>query len=377
MKILTVITGLGVGGAERLLTNLADRFVACGHEVVLAYFHGELELAPTDARVRLAHLGVARHPLAVVAGVTRLRRLIREFRPDVVNSHLVHANILVRLLRLTTPMPRLVSSAHNRNEGGRLRMCAYRLTDRLADISTNVSQEAVQAFIDQGALRARRMVAIHNGIDSQVFGFDTEARRRLRGELGIDDATPMLLAVGRLREQKDYPNLLQALARLQQTERRILRLLIVGDGPERGRLGALAESLGLAPQVEFLGIRRDVADLMSACDVFVLSSAWEGFGLVVAEAMACERVVVATDSGGVREVVDEAGWLVPPRDPNALADAIARALDMGADASRVLGRHARERVVERYSMTVTAARYLAVYRGEVSGHSPRRYCQRD
>src|SRR5690348_803409 len=137
MRILLVITDLGVGGAERLVTGLADRFASSGHEVVLAYFYGEPVLKPADPRVQLVNLRMVRRPLSVIRSLWRLRRLLREFRPTIVNTHLVHANILVRLLRLVTPMPLLVSSAHNTNEGGRLRMIAYRFTDRLADFSTN------------------------------------------------------------------------------------------------------------------------------------------------------------------------------------------------------------------------------------------------
>ncbi|XKH58855.1 glycosyltransferase [Halomonas sediminis] len=362
MKILLVITSLGVGGAERLLTNLADYFVSAGHEVLLASFHGEAELRPYDARVQLVNLQMRRSPLAVLAGIWRLHRLVRSFRPDVVNSHLVHANILTRLLRLVTPMPRLVSSAHNTNEEGLGRMLAYRLTDRLADISTNVSVRAVEAFEQQRALRPGRMFAIYNGINIDSFAFDEAARQQVREELGVDEATPLLLAVGRLWEPKDYPNLLRAFAWLAPAPV-LPRLVIVGVGPLHAELGALVDSLGVAGRVSFLGVRHDVPALMSACDLYVLSSAWEGFGLVVAEAMACRRVTVATDCGGVREVVGEVGYLVPPRDSEALAEALQQALELSSDEGERLGRQARQRVIERFSLEATAERYLAAYQG--------------
>ena len=360
MRILMVITGLGVGGAERLVTGLADHFADVGHEVLLVRFFGDAELRPSDPRVRLENLQMRRSPLGVLAAMVRFRRLVCSFRPDVVNSHMVHPNILTRLLRLVTPMPRLVSSAHNTNEQGRGRMLAYRLTDRLADISTNVSDEAVEAFKQQGALRPGRMVTIHNGIDTAAFTFDPAARERVRAELSLDQAAPLLLAVWRLWEQKDYPNLLQALARRPERP----RLAIVGDGPLREELEAMAGSLGVADRVHFLGVRHDVPALMAASDVFVLSSAWEGFGLVVAEAMACGRVVVATDCGGVREVVGDAGFLVPPRNAEALAEAMGRARRLSDDERENLGRAARQRVVEHFSLEATAERYLAVYRDD-------------
>tara|TARA_R110001606_G_C15403445_1_gene653651 strand:+ start:15551 stop:16639 length:1089 start_codon:yes stop_codon:yes gene_type:complete len=360
MKILLVITSLGVGGAERLVTALADRYVDAGHEVMLVRFHGEAEMLPSDSLVRLENLDMRRSPLGVLTAMDRFRRLVRWFRPDVVNSHLVHANILARLLRLVTPMPKLVSSAHNTNEGGRGRMLAYRLTDRLTDISTNVSEQAVEAFEQQGALRRGRMVAIHNGIDTRKFVFKPAARERVRAELALDENTRLLLAVGRLGEQKDYHNLLQAFAHVPDG-RHAPHLVIAGDGPLRGELEAKAASLAVNHRVQFLGVRHDVPALMAACDTFVLSSAWEGFGLVVAEAMACKRPVVATDCGGVREVVGDAGFLVPPKDASTLAKAMAEALNLSEARRERLGVAARKRVVSHFSLEATAERYLAVY----------------
>jgi glycosyltransferase involved in cell wall biosynthesis len=362
MKILLVITGLGVGGAERLVTGLADHFAGGGHEVLLVRFLGDAELRPIDPRVRLDNLKMRRSPLGVLTAMGRFRRIVRNFRPDVVNSHLVHANILTRLLRLVTPLPLLVSSAHNTNEGGRGRMLAYRLTNWLVDISTNVSDEAVRAFEQQRALQSGQMRAIYNGIDTHSFIFNEAARHSVRQELGVDASTALLLSVGRLSEQKDYPNLLQAFAGLEAGPMPP-RLVIVGDGPLRDDLVLLAESLGVTNRVTFLRVRHDVPALMSACDLFVLSSAREGFGLVVAEAMACNRVVVATDCGGVKEVVGDIGYLAPPRDSEALAAAVAYALLMSPEERLRLGQSGRDRVIANFSLHTTAERYLSIYKG--------------
>lgn len=360
MKILLSITSLGMGGAERLVANLADRFVALGHQVVLVYFHGEPSILPADPRVQLINIKMRRSVRGVFAALCRFRKLLIDFQPDVVNSHLVHANILTRLLRLVTPMPGLVSSAHNNNEEGWGRMFGYNITDRLADMSTNVSQQAVQIFEQKKAVHPGRMVVIHNGIDTHYFGFDIGARQRVRAELGLEKDASLLLAVGRLRQSKDYPNLFQAFAALHKAGP-LPYLVIAGDGPLRRELESLACSLAITERVRFLGVRNDIPALMSACDLFVLSSAREGFGLVVAEAMACERPVVATDCGGVREVVGDAGFLVPPRDSEALATSLDETLRLPADERQRLGRAARSRVVEHFSLSATAERYLAVY----------------
>lgn len=364
MRILLCITGLGMGGAEKVVTSLADVLAAKGHEVCIAFMTGAAVVLPTNASIQVVSLGMV-SKIDVVGAVFNFRRLILDFRPDVVHSHMIHANIFARLVRLVTPITRLISTAHSSNEGGKLRMLAYRLTDALADTSTNVSEEAVAAFVKAKAVRPGRMLVVHNGIAADAFAFTAAARVRIRQELFVHDNCKLILAVGRLHEAKDYPNLFHALTH-HPVNGLTYQMCIVGDGPLMGNLEALAVQLGIADRVRFLGVRRDVPDLMSAADVFVLSSAWEGFGLVVAEAMASERVVVATDCGGVREVVAEAGYLVKPKDSHGLAQALVTALQLSAIESAALGRAARQRVIERYSLDSAVENWLQIYEGKVS-----------
>jgi glycosyltransferase involved in cell wall biosynthesis len=139
------------------------------------------------------------------------------------------------------------------------------------------------------------------------------------------------------------------------------RLWIVGDGELRSDLMQEVERLGVANKVSFLGIQNRVEDWMNGSDVFVLSSAWEGFGLVVAEAMACEKVVVATNSGGVKEVLAECGFLVQPRDSGVLSKALIQALSLPLNASQSLGQMGRQRVMAKYSLDAVVQRWLALY----------------
>ncbi|MQT71897.1 glycosyltransferase, partial [Pseudomonas sp. FSL R10-0071] len=123
------------------------------------------------------------------------------------------------------------------------------------------------------------------------------------------------------------------------------KLWIVGEGSERQKLTDLVIQLNLSNKITFLGVRSDVANIYNAADLYVLSSAWEGFGLVVAEAMASERVVVVTDCGGVKEVVGECGYLVPAQNSLALKNAITNALDISNAEAENMGRLARKRIV--------------------------------
>jgi len=361
IKVLFVITGLGIGGAERQVLDVSDRLSMRGHQVQIAYLVGPARLLPNNPNIKVVHIGISKNLVGFSHGYLRLRRLISDFKPDVVHSHMVHANLLARLVRLTTKIPKLICTAHNTNEGGRLRMFAYRLTDSLADISTNVSQEAVAAFEANGATPFGRMLAIHNGINTQKFSPNREIRNCYRNRFG-SEYEKIILAVGRLSEQKDYPTLLNAFTKISMKTKNI-KLWIIGDGPLRESLKSLASNLGLGERVTFLGIRSDdeIPCFMRASDIFVLSSAWEGFGLVVAEAMATEKIVIATDSGGVREVLGDSGLLVPPQDSDALAEALEKALNMPPKQARELGEKARQRIIEKYGLDSVIDKWLEIY----------------
>ena len=347
-----------MGGAEHVVVNLADALVARGHQVKIAYLTGEALVLPKNKSIEVVAIGM-QGKAGFLSAYFKLRKLVKNFKPDVVHSHMVHANLISRLLRLTVKIPKLICTAHNANEGGKLRMLAYRMTDRLASISTNVSQEAVDEFIAKGAVKQGRMLAIPNGIDVNIFSYDGHTRDVIRNALGINNKK-MILAVGRVDTQKDYPNLLQAIQLLAQ-QRDDFKVFIVGDGPLKAELNLLVKTLNIGDFVEFLGIRRDVPALMSAADLFILPSAWEGFGLVVAEAMACERVVVATDCGGVKEVVGSNGFLVQPKKSTLLADSLNSALSLSELERSEIGAAARQRVVDRFSLDANVDSFLRLY----------------
>lgn len=361
MKVLMLITGLGMGGAERQVCDLLDVMASKGTVVKLVCLAGPVDVVPSTQGIPVVNLNLQKSPWGLLAAASRFRKLVREFQPDVIHSHLVHANLFGRLMRIGLGVPVVISSAHNTDEEGWWRMWGYRMTDHLADLSTNVSAEAVDAFKQGGALGRKGMRVVYNGISTQRFQFNESARDRVRAELGVSPEEQLILNVGRLAPQKNQVALLKAFAALHD-HKPARRLAIVGKGPLESELRALALRLGLQEdKIQFLGMRTDVDAVMSAADLFVLSSAWEGFGLVVAEAMACERVVVATDCGGVREVVGNTGFLISSRSDGLLAEAMLRALTMAEPERRELGAKARERVLDMFSIDAAADAWLGIY----------------
>ncbi|WMB74458.1 glycosyltransferase [Shewanella oncorhynchi] len=360
MNITLIITGLGMGGAERQVCDLADQFADKGHQVLLMSMTGEAVNSPQSANIEIAELYMAKTPMGFIKAYWQARRLINQFKPEVVHSHMVHANLFARLLRLSTNIPKLICTAHSSNEGSGGRMLAYRITDALCDLSTNVSHEAVDISVKRGAAPASRIIAMHNGIDIVRFTFNSASRTFLRAQLQLADNTPLILAVGRFTEAKDYPNLLTAFSQLP-SELSHTKLAIIGTGEAQTSILELVAQLGLTERVHFLGLQRNVNEWMSAADLFVLSSAWEGFGLVVAEAMACERLVVATDCGGVKEVLGDCGILVPTKDSTALSRGLVQGLTVTPEAAKIQGQLARERVVQKYSLEVATDKWLQLY----------------
>ncbi|MFT0212606.1 glycosyltransferase, partial [Pseudomonas sp. F1_0610] len=170
----------------------------------------------------------------------------------------------------------------------------------------------------------------------------------------------LLVAVGRLEQQKDYFNLIKAFQYIRENDDNI-RLWIVGEGSQRNVLEKIIKEKKLEDHVKLLGMQEDIVGILSAADLFVLSSAYEGFGLVVAEAMLTEKIVVATDCGGVSEVVGEFGFLCPPQDPILLSKSINAALNLTEDERKKLATNAREHVISNFSLEMITKQWLEIY----------------
>ena len=365
MRIVYLLSSLGVGGAEKQALALADRMAARGHTVALLVLMPRLE-AEWPTTIPSLHLNVRKTPGSILAGFKRGRAFLREFRPNVVHSHGFHANIFARLLRLAAGRFVVLSTVHNVYEGGWHRMLSYRLTDFLSRRTVAVSQAAADRFIRIGAVPRRKCSVILNGIDAHEFAPNEERGARVRAEIGVSDAREetefVWLAVGRLAPAKDYPNLLQAFAEVR-SGRGDARLWIAGDAAV-GQIAALQQLLSeyeLRDSVRWLGPRRDMPALLDAADGFVSGSAWEGMPLAVGEAMAMAKAVVATDVGGVRELVGDAGLIVPAKDSAALADAMLSTMRQSREELATRGRAARQRIVDHFSMDATADQWLALY----------------
>lgn len=323
MKIIFFITGLGMGGAEKVVCELADKLYEKGNEISIVYFTGNVLRRPSN------NIEIKKFPLKMgISSVVEFKKLldyIKDKSPDVIHAHMFHANIMARMIKFFYNKVRVICTSHSNYEGGALRMKIYALTESLCEVHTNVSENAAQALMKAGAVRNKEIIPIYNGINTENYSFTPSARIEIFSELKCPQDSKLILSVGRIDTPKDYPNLLRAFKKVLSFENNVL-LVVVGDGPRKEEIIALSQELGIQDFVKFLGIRNDIVKLLSACDVFVSSSAWEGFGLAILEAMLCKRPIVATKTDGAQELLP-INQLVECGNYSDLADHILRALN--------------------------------------------------
>jgi glycosyltransferase involved in cell wall biosynthesis len=359
-RVSLVTTGLSFGGAEQQVATLARALHQRGWAAQVITLIDPVALHDTlrEAGVPVVSLGM-RKGVPDPRGLWWVRNALRQWRPDVVHGHMYHANLLTRLARPIAPEPVLISTAHNMDEGHGV--WAYRLTDRLADLTTNVSHAAVTHYENVRAAPAARLRYVPNGVDTARFEVSDAVAAETRAALGLGDA-PVLLHIGRFEEQKDHLNLLAALPALLERHPGT-HLLLVGSGPLERAVRAEAARAGIEPHVHFLGARDDVPALMAAADGLVLSSRWEGLPMVLLEAGAAALPVVATEVGVNAETGENGvtGYLVPPREPHALGEALVRLLHLPAEERQALGAAARARVQREFAIDRVVDRWEEIY----------------
>jgi glycosyltransferase involved in cell wall biosynthesis len=369
MRIVTVLTSLGMGGAEKQALAVAERMAKRGHVVAVLVLRPRVH-EEWPCTVPTTHLDMRKSPISLFTGILRARRFLREFRPDLLHSHTFHANIFARLVRIALPSVRVVSTVHNVYEGGRFRMLVYRVTDPLSRRTVTVSQAAAERFVRLKAILAPKCLVIANGIDPGEFTPDPERRAAMRSAMNADSSFVWLTAA-RFVPAKDFPNLLEAFRRVLQKFSGA-ELWIAGAPPDakavhdaHGKTSfywVAAMERGMRDHVRWLGLRRDVPALLDAADAFVLGSAWEGMPLALGEAMAMEKPVVVTDTGGVRELVADAGLLVPSRSHEELAEAMVTMMRKSRDERAARGRAARNRIQEHFSLNASADAWEKLYK---------------
>jgi glycosyltransferase involved in cell wall biosynthesis len=362
--VLNVIGSLSTGGAEFLLYYLHRHLGSEGHDgfsICTLIADGELHKRAEDEALPVISLGLSskRDPRAIF----RMIRVIRAGRFNMVHSHLTAAGLYSLSALIFLPRVRFIHTIHGMAPKDRIALFTkliHKFIGMKADRIVAVSEESRRGCSELSSVPGSRICVIHNAIVSEIAEVHVNYIQRCR-ELGIDNRVPVLLAVGRIYEQKGYNTLLEAARLLKQRGQRY-KLLIAGDGPLWDDMNRLRDALDLRAEVSFLGRRDDVPELLHLADVFVLASNWEGLPISIIEAMMCRRAIVATRVGGTPEAIRDRidGLLVPPNDAPSLASALMEVLSDGNMRSR-LGESARKRAYEEFTMDAMIKRLTGLY----------------
>jgi len=370
-KVAYVIWSLEPGGAERIVMNLAklaDR-TSITPAVICLNQKGALAEELEGRGIRVTALG--KKPGFDPAIILGLSREVRRMGPDILSTHLWTSNFWGRIAGLLCRVPVIVATEHNLPHSRRFH---HYLADYLLAALTNrviaVSESVEKAFRRKLPGLGRKIVVIRNGIP--VEEFEDASGTSIKGELGLGESEPIVATIGRLVEQKGVTYLIQAAPEILN-HYPAARFVVAGDGPLRPALEKEAKALGVVSSFLFLGTRKDVPDILGSTDIVAVPSLYEGLPLSVLEAMAAGKPIAATRVPGITEVVEDGreALLVPPGQPEALAEAIVRLLGDAA-LGRLLAKNARERVRREFAVermvSETESLYLRLIEGKRRRH---------
>jgi glycosyltransferase involved in cell wall biosynthesis len=363
-NILHLITGLEIGGAERMLARVVARINRERFPSAVVSMTGVGRIGR-----EIAEAGVSLHTLDMPRGlpdpraIPKLARLMRAVRPDIVQTWLYHADLLGLFVQRLGLAPHLIWNLRCTESTGSpvVRWMLTRFSGFPDAVIAN--SETGKRFHESIGYRPQRWLTIPNGFDMAALRPNREAGRQRRAELGIPSDAAAVLMPARFDPMKDHATFVAAAARVAAGCRdAVFALAGAGADPANSALNSMIEAHGLDARILLLGERRDLDALYPAFDVVVLSSAYgEGCPNVLGEAMACGVPCVATDVGDSALMIGDTGAVVPPRDPQALAAWIERLIALAPEERHALGLRARERIRRDYDLDAIVARYQALY----------------
>ena len=371
MKTLHIIIGLDNGGAEAVLFQLTRKTQPdISHFVVSFLDEGIYGKRLRDMGIPVETLNLSRKKN--ITQFYKLVQIIKRIDPDIVQTWMYHADLLGGFAAKVAGRYPVVWGMHHSNLDKKNNKLLTRIIAKLSAMSSgfipysiiSCSQKAAQIHQNLGYKRNKFQI-IPNGYDLSLFHPDPNARRLLRETWEITESDFLIGLIGRWNAQKDHHNLIQAISLLKKMNF-LSKCVFAGPDmcPENSELLGLIEKYDLNDQIMLLGPRNDIPDIMNALDLHVLPSAFgEAFPNVVSEAMASGTPCVVTDVGDAAYIVGDTGWVVPPKDPVKLANAIENASIKIKESGRAtLGVSCRERIQNNFSLEKMADAYVTVWK---------------
>ncbi|MDP3791611.1 MAG: glycosyltransferase [Candidatus Omnitrophota bacterium] len=371
-RILHLTTDSKIAGAEKLLIGIAGEYDRSRFELLFCTLkkRGDLHAEIEKLSQKCYSLGYD-NIICLPAAIIKLVQIIKRNKIDILHTHLFHAGIVGYLAGIFSGKTAVLITKHYSNMlylyGNSFQRFLDRWVLKRAKHIIAISYGVKDILVRLDGIADKKISVIHNGIDLKRFDPLMDAGAKVRRELKIDDDVKIIGTVGIFHPRKGHEYLIRA-ADIVCRKRQDVKFLLVGDGILEERLVALRDLLDLREKVIFTGYRKDIPDLLSIMDIVVHPSLEEGFGLSIIEAMFSGKAVIATNVGGVPEIIENRlnGLLIPEKDPEAIADAIDYILS-NPDKAGELGSNARSRVCERFSLSAMVKKYESVY-GKIRGN---------
>lgn len=356
-----LITGSDIGGAEIVTKNIIFNLDKDRFDIIFVSIRPLGQIGrEIGEKVKAFSLGASEkfNPLFI----WRLWLLLIKNRPDILHCHLFHANFIGRIIGKLAGVKFIISTVHSDNFGGKLRYFLLKISDKLNNMTVSVSENIKNGLIEKKITTPNKIKVIYNGVAEPVDDLFVEDIIELKEELGLVGAYPIILSVGRLNIIKGHIYLIRALKSLENKYEDI-KLILIGGGPERLFLENEVKKLGLISRVLFLGAVSNPGLYYKLADLFVLPSVNEGFGLAAVEAMSNKLLVVASNVGGIPEIIKdgENGFMSSPGNSEDLSLAIINALSLSKDKKSQIIEKARCDAANKFSLKRMLNDYNLLY----------------
>lgn len=358
MNILYFVQDLELGGVTSVITSNIYGLESIGNNLLLIVLKPcDIKIIGTKTEVISLNIdNIFNYSLSFV----RIKKIIEDFQPDIIHSHQYHSHIIISIFLIfyRKAIP-LVANQHgtlNRSQGDGIRWKIFKLLDKSNRYTVNVSQVSVDSYVQEKVFKENKSFVIYNPVNTNFFKPSLSLRDRVRNRLFLDESTFLIGYIGRLSEEKDIFNLIEAINLLKNTYFKNnvnFKVIVVGEGIEKEYLMRKVEELQLTSYIVFLGEQRDVRPYLAAIDVLVLCSKTEGLPTIILEAMSMECLIASTDCGGVREIFyGVPSFLSPVGDSERLANNIFLINQLSESEKIHLAKSYREQIINKFSIPI-------------------------
>lgn len=374
-KVCFIITKLELGGAQKLALYIAEHINRSEFEVFLITGKGGIldkEAAEKFRVFSLSNFVREISPVKDLKALLQIYRILKKEKPDIVHTHSSKAGILGRFAAWLAGVKNIFHTIHGYgfNETQKapvkfLFVWIEKFCCLFSDKLICVAKEDIKKGIRYGISKEDKFMVIRAGIDVNYFK-NFKPSGNLKSAFAADPKSKIVLTIGPFKPQKNLADFIRAAAIVSRKIPNV-RFLIAGDGQQRGALESQIKDLNIENNVLLLGWRKDIADLLYSCDIFAMTSLWEGLPCVIVEAMSCSKPVIANAVDGVKEIVEEGktGFLIKPYDYEATAEKIIYLIENEAHAQK-MGENAKASIGEEFDLSYVVKQHERLYNGEQS-----------